>query len=149
MPYRKGPAMREIVENEVLKVLSAGVIEFASTEWASPVVLVTKKDGSLRFCLDYRHLNAKIRADSHSLPPIDDCIDSLGDAAVFSTVDCKSGYWEIPVAPEDRDESTFTAHIGMFRHLQMPFGLKGAPATFQRTLDIILSGFRWQICSNI
>ena len=146
MSYRKGPTMREMVAKEVKKLLNAGVIEPVSTEWASPVVLVPKKDGSLRFCVHYRRLNAKTVADSYPLPRMDDCIDSLGDTAVFTTLDCNSGYWQIPVAPEDRDKTTFTTHMGTFRHLRMPFGLKGAPATFQHALDIILSGVRWQIC---
>ena len=146
LPYRKGPAMREMVAKEVNKMLNAGVIAPASTEWASPVVLVQKKDGSLRFCVDYRRLNAKTASDSYPLLRMDDCIDSLGDAAVFTTLDCKSGYWQISVAPEDRDKTKFTMHMGTSRHLRMPFGLKGAPATFQRAFNIILSGVRWQIC---
>ena len=75
MPYHKGPAMRGMVAKEVNKMLNAGVIEPASTEWASPVVLVPKKDGSIRFCVDYRRLNAKTAADSYPLPRMDDCID--------------------------------------------------------------------------
>ena len=110
------------------------------------MVLVPKKDGSLRFCVDYRRLNAKTAADSYPLPRMDDCIDSLGDAAIFTTLDCSSGYWQIPVAPEYRDKITFTTHMDTFRYLRMPFGLKGAPATFQRALDIIFFGVRWQIC---
>ena len=146
MPYRKEPAMREMVANEVNKMLNAGVIEPASTKWASPVVLIPKKDGSLRFCVDYRLLNAKTAADSYPLPRMDDCIDPLGDAAVFTTLGCNSGYWKIPVGPEDRDKTRFTMHMGTFRHFRMPFGPKRAPATFQRALDIILSRVRWQIC---
>ena len=146
MPYRKGPTMREMVADQVNKMLNAGVIEPASTEWASQVVLVPNKDGSLRFCVDYRRLNAKTAADSYPLPRMDDCIDSLGDAAVFTTLVCNSSYWHIPVALEDRDKTTSTTHLGTSRHLRMPFGLKGAPATFQRALDIILSVVRWQIC---
>ncbi|CDF34348.1 unnamed protein product [Chondrus crispus] len=111
MPYRNGLAMREMVAKEVNKMLNAG-----------------------------RRLNAKTAADSYPLPRMDDCIDSLGDAAVFTTLDCNSGYWQIPVAPEDRDKTTFTTHMGTFRHFRRPFGLKGALATFQRALDIILSG---------
>ena len=83
MPHRKGPAMREMVAKEVNKMLNAGVIEPASTEWASPVVLVPKKDGSLWFCVEYRCLNAKTAADSYPLPRMDNCIDSLGDSAVL------------------------------------------------------------------
>ena len=79
--------MREMVAKDVNKILNAGVIEPASTEWASPVVLVPKKDGSLRLCVDYRRLNAKTAADAHPLPRMDDCINSLGDAAVFTTLD--------------------------------------------------------------
>ena len=142
MPYRKGPAMCEMVAKEVRKMLNAGVIEPTNTEWASPVVLVPKKDGSQRFCVDYRRLNAKTLADSYPLPRMDGCIDSLGDAGVFTTLDCNSGYWQIPVAPEDREKTTFTTHMGTFRHLQMPFGLHGALATFQSALDIILSRVR-------
>ena len=77
---------------------------------------------------------------------MDDCIDSLGDAVVFTTLDCNSEYWEVPVAPEDQDKTTFTTHCGTFRYTRMPFALKNAPATFQQALDIILSGARWQIC---
>ena len=109
-------------------------------------MLVPKKDGSLCFCIDVKLLNAKTVADAYPLPDMDDCLDSLGDAAVFSTFDCNSGYWQIPVATEDRDKTTFITHMGTFRHVRMPFGLRDAPATFQRALDIILSGLRWQKC---
>ena len=139
MPYRKLPAMREMVAKELKKMLNARVIEPAITEWASPVVLVPKKDGSLRFCVDYRRLNAKTLADSYPLPRMDDCIDSLGEGDVFTTLDCNSGYWQIPVAPEDQGKNTFTTHMGTSRHLRMQFEFRGAPATFQRALDIILS----------
>jgi len=77
---------------------------------------------------------------------MDDCLDSLGDATVFSTLDCNAGYWQIPVAAEDRDKTTFTSHTGLFRFLRLPFGLVNAPASFQRAFVIILSGLRWQTC---
>ncbi len=77
---------------------------------------------------------------------MDECIDSLGDAQVFSTLDCNSGYWQIPVHPEDRDKTTFTSHLGTFWFKRMLFGLKNAPATFQRAIDIVLAGLKWQTC---
>ena len=92
----------------------AGVIEPASTDWASPVVLVPKPDVSLRFCVDYRKLNALTIRDSYPLPLIDECLDSLGDATIFSTLDCNSGHWQIPVRDEDKDKMTFTCHEGTF-----------------------------------
>ena len=145
-PYRAGPRAREAESAEVRRMLEAGVIEPASSEWASPVVLVPKPDGSLRFCVDYRRLNALTIRDSYPLPRMDECIDSLGDACVFTTLDCNSGYWQIPVAPDDMDKTTFTSHEGTYRFRRMPFGLRNAPATFQRTVDIVLSGLTWKSC---
>ena len=145
-PYRQGPATREVVAKNIREMIEADVIEPAQSEWASPVVLVPKKDGTLRFCVDYRKLNAVTVSDTYPLPRIDDCIDSLGNATIFTTLDANSGYWQVPVAPEDRDKTTFTTFMGTFRHKRMPFGLRNAPATFQRALDMILSGVRWQTC---
>ena len=87
----------------------AGVIEPAASEWASPNALVPKNDGSLRFCVDYQRLNAKTVPDAYPLPRMDDCLDSLGDAEIFTTLDCNAGYWQVPVAPEDRDKTTLTS----------------------------------------
>ena len=145
-PYRAGPKAREIEQMEVNRMLDAGVIEPAQSAWASPVVLVPKPDGSLRFCVDYRRLNAATIRDIYPIPRMDECIDSLGDANIFTTLDCNSGYWQIPVSPEDRDKTAFTCHSGLYRYKRMPFGLTNAPATFQRTLDILLSPFRWRSC---
>jgi transposase InsO family protein len=145
-PYRAGPRAREAESKEVERMLKAGVIEPAASEWASPVVLVPKSDGSMRFCVDYRKLNAITVRDTYPLPRMDECIDSLGEAQMFTTLDCNSGYWQVPVAPEDMDKTTFTSHEGTFRFKRMPFGLRNAPATFQRVVDIILSGLTWKSC---
>jgi hypothetical protein len=75
---------------------------------------------------------------------MDECLDSLGEAEFFSTLDANTGYWQIEVAPEDRDKTTFSCHVGMYRFTRMPFGLLNAPATFQRAMDIILSEVRWE-----
>ena len=123
-----------------------GVIEPAQAAWASPVVVGTKADGSPLFCVDYRKLNECIIQDSYPIPLIDDCIDSLGNAKVFTILDCNSGYWQIPVAVDDQDKTTFATHVGTWRFIRMTFGLTNAPTTFQRALDIILSGAKWQYC---
>ena len=145
-PYRAGSRARSAEKEEIDRMLAEHVIEPATCEWASPIVLVPKPDGSLRFCVDYRRLNAITVPDTYPLPRMDECIDSLGDAVVFTTLDCNSGYWQIPVHPEDRDKTTFTSHYGIYRFLRLPFGLRNAPATFQRAIDIILSGVKWKTC---
>ena len=127
-------------------MLEAGVFEPAQSEWASPVVLVPKPDGSLRFCVDYRKLNEATVKDAYPIPRMDECIDSMGDANLFTTLDCNSGYWQIPVDPRDRDKTTFVCHAGSYRYRRMPFGLTNAPATFQRTLDLLLSAYKWKFC---
>ena len=145
-PRRAGPAAREAETAEVKKMLELKVIEPASTEWASPIVLAPKPDGSWRFCVDYRRLNDITVRDSYPLPRMDECLDSLGEAQYFTTLDANNGYWQIPVAKEDRDKTTFTCHAGTYRFLRMPFGLCNAPATFQRAMDILLAGIRWKSC---
>ena len=120
-PYRAGKQSRDIERQEVDRMLKAGVIEPATSEWASPVILITKKDGSIRFCVDYRKLNALIVKDSYPLPRMDECLDSLGDATIFSTLDCNSGYWQIPIEERDRDKTAFVTHCGVHRFKRIPF----------------------------
>ena len=127
-------------------MLQAGVIEPSTSAWALTVVLVPRKDGKLRFCIDYRRLNAVTFRDSYPLPRMYEYIDSLGEAKVFTTLDCSSGYWQIPVAPSDREKTAFVCHAGLYQYMRMPLGLTNAPATFQRTLDIVLSSFKWRSC---
>jgi hypothetical protein len=145
-PYRAGAKARETESVEIHRMLRAGVIEPAMSEWASPVFLVPKPDGSMRFCIDYRRLNTVTVRDSYQLPRMDECIDSRGDARVFSSLDCNSRYWQIPVSPQDKEKTAFTSHEGLFQFLRMPFGLRNAPATFQRLLDIALAGLTWKVC---
>jgi len=127
-------------------VLDLGVIEPSDSEWSFPVVVVPKPGGYFRFCAAYRRLNERTVKDVFPIPRMDDCMDSLRNATVFSTLDCNAGYWQIPVAADDRSKTTFTSYKGLFCFLRLPFGLVNAPASFQRALDIILSGLRWQTC---
>jgi len=144
VPYRAGPRMRQVEKEHIEDMLAQKVIEPANSEWASPVVFAPKKDGSLRFCVDYRRLNELTPRDAYPIPRMDECLDSLGDATVFSTLDANSGYWQIQLDETAKDLTSFTSHFGLFRYTRMPFGLKNAPATFQRVMDVILSSVRWQ-----
>ena len=143
-PYRAGPEARRVEQEEVDRMLKMGVIEPSNAEWASPVVLIPKPDGSTRFCVDYRKVNALTARDVYPLPRMDECLDSLGEASYFTTLDANTGFWQIEVHPDDRDKTTFSCHAGMYRFLRMPFGLINAPATFQRAMDILLSDVRWE-----
>ncbi|CAN8069114.1 unnamed protein product [Agarophyton chilense] len=146
-PYRTGLKGREIVADQMEKMCKDQVIEPGPpnrSEWASTLVLVAKKDGSVRICVDYRKLNALSKRDSYPIPVMDECLDSLGKAVVFNTLEANSGYLKIPLAEDARALTTFTTHEGLFRFTRMPFGLKNAPATFQRVMDIILSRVKWK-----
>jgi len=145
-PYRTGFHHRRLLAEQVAKQLKMGVIEPSQSEWSFPVVMVPKPDGSPRFCVDYRRLNDVTVKDTYPLPRMDDCIDFLGEASVSSLLDCNSGYWQIPVAVEDQDKTTFTCHDGTYKYIRLPFGLTNAPATFQRASDMILSGVKWKTC---
>ena len=145
-PYRAGPKMRELEEQEIKRQLDLGVIRPSQSEWASPVLLVPKPDGSKRFCVDYRRLNLVTTKDSYPLPRMDECMDSLGEAVYFTLVDANCGYWQIEVHKDDRAKTAFVCHQGAFEYVRMPFGLCNAPPTFQRTMDILLAGYRWKTC---
>jgi len=111
-PRRAGPKARRAEAAEVESQLAADVIEPTSSEWGFPVVLVPKKDGTLRFCVDYRLLNAVSKRDSYPLPRMDECIDSLGEAKVFSTLDCNAGYWQVLIADGYRERRPSSATRG-------------------------------------
>ena len=143
-PYRAGPQSRALIDVEVDRMLQMDVIEPASGPWSAPVVLIPKPDGSIRFCIDYRKLNAVTENDSYALPRVDDCLDSLGEARYFTTLDANCGYWQIDVNETDREKTAFTCHKGLYQFKRMPFGLMTAPATFQRAIDVVLSSVRFQ-----
>ena len=139
-PYRLPYCYRDSVKEELEEMLKHGVIERSNSPWASPMVLVKKKDGSLRVCVDFRRLNGVTRQDAYPMPRIDELIDRLGRAKVITTLDLSKGYWQVPVAAEDRAKTAFSSPYGLFQFTVMPFGLQGAPATFQRMMDELLRG---------
>ena len=153
-PIRQAPrrvpfAVRELMSKMVQEMLSDGVIQESSSPWASPVVLVRKKDGTLRFCIDYRRLNAVTRKDTFPLPQIDDLLDQMHGKKVFSTLDAKRGYWQINVQEQSREKTAFATYEGLYEFRVMPFGLCNAPATFQRLMQKILRGLSSFCCVYI
>ncbi|XP_047998783.1 uncharacterized protein LOC125236128 [Leguminivora glycinivorella] len=134
-PYRLSPPRREILKAEIDKMLQGGIIEPCSSPWASPVVMVPKKNGEVRICVDYRRLNAITVPDSYPIPRIDDLLHEAKPTPYMSALDLKAGYWQVLVAEADRDKTSFITPFGIYRYIRMPFGLRNAPATFQRMID--------------
>ena len=145
-PRRLPPFKREAVEEQLEELVKQGRIEESSSPWSSPIVLARKKDGSYRLCIDYRKLNSVTIKDAQPLPRTDDILESLDGAVWFSTLDLASGYWQVPVASQDRDKTAFVTHKGQFNWTCMPFGLTNGPATFQRLMNLALKGLAWKDC---
>ena len=141
VPLRRMPlAVRREVARQLETMQKAGVIQPSQSPWSSPVVMVRKKDGSQRFCVDYRALNAVTKVDTYPLPRVDDLLDRLGGSRYFSTLDLASGYWQIPVSPGAREKTAFVVPQGLYEFRVMPFGLTNAPAVFQRLMHKVLLG---------
>ena len=140
------PAHVQAISDHVDNMLSQGIIEPASSPWASNVVLVRKKDGTFRCCIDYRQLNNVTRKDAYPLQHIDSCLDAMAEAKWFSTIDLRSSYHQVRMTPEDMDKTAFICPRGMYRFRTMPFGLCNAGATFQRLMDVVMSGLHLEIC---
>ena len=134
------------IDRQVDELQQSDFIEPAAGPWASNVVLVRKKDGSYRLCVDYRQLNAITYRDSYPLPHIDTCLGSMNGAVWFSTLDLRSGYHNIPIREDDRDKTAFITRRGCFRYKVMPFGLTCAPSVFQRLMDLVLCGLTYVTC---
>ena len=128
------------MEGMISQMLEQGVIQPSNSPWASPVVLVAKKDGTSRFCVDYRRLNSVTKMDTFPLPRIDDSLDLLANTAFFTTLDLASGYWQVEMDSESRPKTAFCSHSGLYEFNVMPFGLCNAPATFQRLMEAVLVG---------
>ena len=146
-PPRRVPLkQRKIEEEEIDKMLTEGVIEPSTSPWASGVVLVEKKDGSVRFCVDYRRINSVTKKDAYPLPRIDQSLDALSGAVWFITLDLASGYWQMEMAEKDKPKTAFATSKGLFQFKVMPFGLANAPASFERLMEHVLMGLQWQKC---
>ncbi|UYV83583.1 hypothetical protein LAZ67_23001537 [Cordylochernes scorpioides] len=136
----------ETEHKEVDTMLERKVIQPSESPWSAPVVLVKKKDGTWRFCVDFRRLNHITKKDVYPLPRIDDVLDHLSSARYYSTMDLKTGYWQVEVDERDREKTAFVTPDGLYEFMVMPFGLCNAPATFERMMDNVLMGLKWNIC---
>ena len=143
LPFRRqNPIVRDIEQQQVKEMLRDEVVKPSTSPWASPVVMVKKKDGSMRFCVDFCKMNDATIKDAHPLPRIDDTLESLHGAQYFTTLDLKSGYWQVPIKEEDKEKTAFRTSSGqLYEFNQLPFGLCNAPATFSRLMDRTLARF--------
>ena len=146
--YRRIPPHQyEEVRKHLKEMLDIGAIRRSNSPWASPVVLVRKKDGSLRFCIDLRKLNARTVKDAYSLPRIEDTLDSLNGACIFTSLDLKSGYWQLELDEDGIPLTAFTVGpLGFYECVRMPFGLTNALATFQRLMELCLGELHPEWC---
>ena len=143
---RVPPHRREEVRTLLNEILEQGVVEPSTSPWASPVVLVQKKDRSTRFCIDYRKLNEVTWKDAYPLPRIDATLDTLHGSQWFTTLDLLSGYWQVGMEEGDKQKTAVYTTEGLFQFRVMPFGLCNALATFQRLMDLVLACLQWSEC---
>lgn len=141
-----GFAKKQVIEENLQKMLQLDVIEASESAWSSPVVLVKKRDGTFRFCIDLRRVNEVTKKDAYPLPNIQDCLTSLAGSEWFCTLDLASGYWQVGMKVEDREKTAFSTHKGLYHFKKMPFGLTNAPATFMRLMELALRGLEWEHC---
>ncbi|XP_064639557.1 uncharacterized protein LOC135495071 [Lineus longissimus] len=144
---RHGWAKEREIDAAVDDGLKRGIMEDANSPWASAPVVVSKKDGTSRFCIDFRQLNSITKADSFPIPRFDDCVDSLHGKKFFCTLDLQAGYWQVPLKSEsDKEKTAFLTKKGLFQFTVLPFGLCNAPATFERLMENVLRGLQWERC---
>lgn len=132
--------LRETVTEQISKMLRLGIIERSTSPWSSPILLVPKSNGTYRFCVDFRRLNAKTKKDATPMPHFDEIFSQISGATVFSTMDLLSGFWQVPLARGAREFTAFTVGNQHFHFTKMPFGLTGAPGSFVRLMQTVLNG---------
>ena len=139
--YRAPLTKRQEISKAVDDMLAQGIIQPSCSPWASPVTLVPKPDGSIRFCVDYRKLNQVSKKDSYPVPLASDCFDLMQGTSIFSTIDLRSGFHQVTVDPADREKTAFICHRGLFEFVRMPFGLANGPSHFQRAMDQVFQDY--------
>ena len=138
--YRVNPTKRALMQEEVRYLVEHGLAVPSTSAWSSPCLLVPKPDNTARFCTDYRKVNSVTTPDSFPLPRMDDCIDRVGSAKFVTKLDLLKGYWQVPLTPRASEISAFVTPDNFLKYTVMPFGLRNAPATFQRLMRNVLVG---------
>ena len=140
-PYRIPIKNRDVIDKAVDEMLDADLIRRSQSPWSFPVVIVDKKVGSKRFCVDFRKLNQITKKNSYPLPLIDEILALLGKSKYFTSLDLKSGYWQVAMYEKDQEKTAFACHKGLFEFNVMPFGLSNIPAVFQELMFVVLQGY--------
>ncbi|MCW4343987.1 MAG: reverse transcriptase family protein [Candidatus Thiodiazotropha endolucinida] len=146
-PYRQSPQNIEIIQQHVQQMLKDGIITESNSTWAAPVVLVSKKKTKeMRFAIDYRGLNARTQVINFPIPDLQDALDSVGTAQskIFSVMDLKSSFWQIPLHPETADRSAFITHDGCYQFTRVPYGITNGPMAFQMLMSKVLRGINFK-----
>eukprot|EP00873_Tetraselmis_striata_P015214 jgi/Tetstr1/435478/TSEL_024384.t1 len=144
--YRMSPAELQEVRSQLEELLAKGWIRPSKSNYGAPVLFVRKKDGTMRMCVDYRKLNDLTKKDRTPLPRIDELLDSLHGATIFSTLDLYKGYHQVRIKPEDIHKTAFRTHYGLYEYCVLPFGLTNAPAGFQTMMNRVLSPYLGKFC---
>lgn len=144
--YRQSPIVREKVQKQIDEWLRDEVVRPSTSPWASPIVIVPKKDNTMRMCIDLRGVNKITKRDVFLLPNLDDTLASLNGAKYFSSLDLNQGYMQIRMKEDSIPKTAFISHDGLYEFTRMPLGLTNAPATFQRCMNIVLSGLTYNQC---
>ena len=139
-PYRIPNKLKEGVRREIENLVELGIVEPSTSPWASPVVPVPKDDGSVRVCVDYRKLNSVTEADPYYMNTLEEILERVGDSKVMSKLDLAKGFYQVEVEPTSQEKTAFVSPFGKFQFKRMPFGLKNAPAVFQRLMEVVLRG---------
>lgn len=137
-PYRLSHSEREDVRQMIAEMLDCGIVKESSSPYASPIVIVKKKNGEKRLCVDYRALNNRTKRDHYPLPRVEDLLDQLAGHNIFISLDLASGYYQIPISEKSQEKTAFVTPDGQFEYTRMPFGLANAPSVFQRAMHKLL-----------
>jgi hypothetical protein len=142
-PYRNSPKEKEEIRRQVQEMLAAGIIQHSASPWSSPVLLVPKANGTMRFTIDYRKLNKVTKRDQYPMVRVDDLLDGLQSSKIFTTIDLYAGYHQVEVHEADREKTAFVTSDGLYEYTRLSFGLANAPAFFQRVMNACMAGLAW------